>query len=176
MTLRPTKRNSAIVFQVTTSNAIEFFDKLCELHERQKVLLGKINSRRTLSEEEKTEHQNIGLYQKALRVALVMEIRRMFDTYEKVAKKVISFEKVEFFSKYEEIKNEIDSIRGEAIIAEVISSSNTYFVHINEKIGDIISVERICSSSLKDLLHRLKKLSTTYTLWFTQNQKWDELV
>lgn len=167
------KRNPAIALQFVLSNAIEYLNKLNELHGRENRLRIKIESRISFTKEENEKWQDIGLYQRAFRTALILDVGRMFDTYRGV-NKVISFKTGEFF-KIPVIKKEIDQIHGESIISEILKTRDTWSAHIGDNINDIISTEKICQSNLVQLFKRLKSINTEYTLWFIQNKKWKDL-
>ena len=163
------KRNPVFALQLSLQNANEFLEKLCQLTEKLQEIE---NNPKRLLQKNPDEWRETRILRKALWIALIIEIGRLFDTYENDTKKVISFKKV---SKDSSLEDAINAIHGEAIIAKILDTRNTFTAHISDKVNNILSAPEICNSNLGKLLDKLEAPLTSYTLWFTQNRKWENL-
>jgi len=102
---------------------------------------------------------NLLIIRRALWIALIIEIGRLFDTYETKNNKVISLKKMDFSkSNNSSVKEIIDNIHAEAIIGKIIKTRKTYTAHLGEEKEKIVSVAEICDSKLGELLSKLDKL------------------
>ena len=86
---------------------------------------------------------------------MIIEISRLFDTYDKPGKKVISLKN--FFSDSNSIA-EINRIHCQAIIGKIIITRNTYTAHLSEDLNIPNSVKSICESNLGALLEKVDAL------------------
>ena len=162
------KRNPVYALQLSLEGAKQYLEKLCEISKEIKV---KQKDTKFIVENP-DKWKEMVLFHRALWIALIIEIGRIFDTYEKGAKKVISFKKVFKDTNYQKI---IDSIHSEAIIAKIITTRNTFTAHIAEKDQNIASVDEICKSNLGELLERLDEPLSGFTQWFIDNKQWERL-
>jgi len=133
------KRKPNIILKLSLRFAREYFDMLEKMY--KKYTLEKIQ-----------ESESLTITQRALWTSLIIEVGRLFDTYESVDKKVISFKKVN------SLKREIDKIHGEVIIGKIIKTRKTFTAHWGEGKDEVVSVAQILSSNLKELLEKLEKL------------------
>lgn len=144
------KRNSKIELQVSLVLAKRFYNKLCEISPRVEEL-----NQSALTEEEDLELEKLMLIRTAFWIALIIEIGRLFDTYDNPGKKVISLKN--FFSDPNS-NAEIDRIHGQAIIGQIIKTRNTYTAHLSEDSNIQNSVKSICESNLGALLDKVDAL------------------
>lgn len=98
------------------------------------------------------ESEKLTIIQRALWTSLIIEIGRLFDTYETNSKKVISFKKIK------SLENDINKIHSEAIIGKIINTRKTFTAHWGAKKNKVVSVTEICNSNLGNLLEKLEKL------------------
>lgn len=161
------RRNPVFALQHSLENAQDFYEKLCELTETVNTIQ---DDDERLLKQNPDEWKETVLLRKAVWIALIIEVGRIFDTYE--TKGVISFKKV---FRDSSLENAINSIHGEAIIGRILDTRNTFTAHIAEKHNNILSADEICNSNLGELLERLESPLTAFALWFTQNKKWEEL-
>jgi|SRR3989338_120100 len=161
------KRNPVYALQLSLQNAKEFLEKLCEFTDKLQELESDPNK---LLQKNPDIWRETRILRKALWIALIIEIGRLFDTYENETKKVISFKKI---FKDSSLENAVNSIHGEAIIAKILATRHTFTAHISENQGSILSAPEICNSNLRTLLDKLEPPLTSYTLWFMQNNKWE---
>ena len=90
---------------------------------------------------------------RALWTALIIEVGRLFDTYNVGGKDIISYKKLKH------LKEQVDKLHGEAIIGKIIKTRKTFTGHWSKKKEKVISAPEICDSNLGELLERLNKLS-----------------
>jgi len=109
---------------------------------------------KTHTSEEIQSSKKLTIIQRALWTSLIIEIGRLFDTYETESKKVISFKKI---FKGTQLENKINSIHGYAIISKILITRKTFTAHIDEQQENIISVAEICNSNLGELLDQLDR-------------------
>jgi len=155
--------------QFSLNAAKDFHKKLCELTAKVDAIQ---NDDDLLLKQDPDEWKETVLLRRAIWIALIIEVGRLFDTYESGSKKVISFKKV---FRNSSLERTINAIHGEAIIAKILNTRNTFTAHIAEQQNNILSAEEICNSNLPELLNRLDGPLTAFMLWFTQNKKWEEL-
>ncbi len=163
------KRNPVSALQLSLDNAKNFYRKLCEFTEKIDAIE---KDPRRLLKKDPDEWKETVLLRKALWIALIIEVGRLFDTFEDESKKVISFKKV---FKGSSLQTEIDAIHGEVIISKILRTRNTFTAHIGEEQNDVLLAPEICKSNLGELLDRLDAPLEMFTLWFTQNRKWRQL-
>lgn len=156
------KRNPVSALQLSLKNAKDFYKKLFEINLKVNVAQ-KVN----ISDE---EWKNLLVYQRALWIALIIEIGRIFDVYNK--KPTISFKNIFLKTKF---KQKINLIYGEIIIGKILETRNTFTAHISEETKKIVSVDEICNSNLEKLLDELEDPLTVFTIWFTDNHMWEKL-
>lgn len=144
------KRNPRNELQISLWRAKKFYKKLCEISPRVEELNQSI-----VTEEEELELEQSMLIRTAFWIALIVEIGRLFDTYDKPGKKVISLKN--FFSDADSIA-EINRIHCQAIIGQIIITRNTYTAHLSEDSNIPNSVKSICESSLGTLLDNANAL------------------
>jgi len=160
------KRNPVFALQLSLMNAKEFCEKLCEIHL-------KIEQTSNHFEIERNEWRDSRIFQKALWVALIIEIGRLFDNFRETEnKKVISFKKV---FKDSPLKSKIDNIHGSAVISKMIRTRDTFMAHISEEQEDIISVAEICNSNLGKLLDELDAPLSAFVAYFVDSRGWEKL-
>lgn len=138
------KRDQKNELQIALHLAKKFYNKLCEISPRVEEL-----NQSAVTEEEDLELERSMLIRTAFWIALIIEIGRLFDTYDKPGKRVISLKN--FFSDPDSIA-EIDRIHGQAIIGQIIVTRNTYTAHLSEDLNIPNSVKSICESNLGTLL------------------------
>ncbi len=97
----------------------------------------------------------------ALRSHLCTLVSRIFDP----RKGMISFVNIEWF-KQPKIKETLGKIRKEEIIQAILKTRHTFIAHVDPNVQDIISVDQICDSTLKELLEDLNRI---YNLWLLTN-------
>ena len=151
------KRNPAIALQLSLKFAKEYFKKLCEI-------------KKTHTQDEIQESRELLIIWRSLWIALIVEIGRLFDTFDDGYKKVISFKKTSFF-KNVEWKDKINSIHGEAIISKIIKNRKTFTAHWSEYDKGIVSVKEICDSNLGELLDKLDEPLNAFGIWFNNNRE-----
>lgn len=146
------KRNPTIALGLSLRFAKEYFEMLCEMRKAYTI--------------EKIEESNkLMIKQRALWTSLIIEIGRLFDTYETKNKKVISFKKINF----PEVKKKIDDIHAEAIIGKIIKTRKTFTAHWGEEKNNPISITELCNSNLGILLKKLDQPLTVFEKWFNNN-------
>jgi hypothetical protein len=160
------KRNPVYALQLSLMNAKEFYEKLCEVH----LKIEETSKRFDINREEWRDPR---ILQKALWIALIIEIGRLFDDFrETESKKVISFKKIFKDSPW---KGKIDTVYGSAVISKIIETRNTFMAHISEEQKEIISVSEICNSNLNKLLNELDAPLSAFVVHFIDNHGWENL-
>lgn len=166
MSVKNKKRNPVFALQLSLANAKEFYGKLCEVH----LKIEQMSNRFEITGE---DWSDLRILQKALWIALVIEIGRFFDDIRETEnKKVISAKKI---FKDSPLKSEIDKIHGSAVISKMIRTRNTFMAHISEKQEDIISVAEICNSNLGKLLDELDAPLSAFTIHFIDTRGLEKL-
>lgn len=150
------KRNPVSQLDISSWSASEFFEKLCEIYPKVERLA------ESDDDTDCQKYKELRMFQRALWIALIIEIGRLFDTFEKPDKKVISLKQTEFF-RGPVMKKKIDSIFGQAIISRIIHTRKTYTAHISQDKGDVISVPEICDSNLGRLLSEINALVSEFS-------------
>jgi hypothetical protein len=163
------KRNPVYALQLSLGNAKDFFEKLQGLTDEIGAMEKDLKS--TLKDGRDVWKETV-LLRKAVWIALIIEIGRLFDTYDRVTQKVISFKKT---IKNPSLKKIVDQIHGESIIRKIIKSRNTFTAHIAEGQEDFISAPEICESNLGELLNRLDVPLSMFTEEFTSKREWESL-
>ncbi len=159
------KRNPWIQLDISAWSAKEFFEELCHIYLKVEELEEKTRYNDAVDE----KFRKSRMFQRALWIALIIEIGRLFDTFEKPDKKVISLKQTEFF-RNPAVKNKVNAIFGHNIISRIIHTRNTYTAHINENKGDVVSVPEICKSNLGELLKNMHILISQF-LAYQKNEK-----
>jgi hypothetical protein len=144
------KRNPIITLSLSLRFAKEYLKMLC-------------NMQKTYTLNEIQESEKLTIIQRALWTSLIIEVGRLFDTYEKKNKKVISFKKIDF------LKKNVNNIHAEAIIGKIINTRNTFTAHWGEEKNKIVSVSEVCSSNLGILLKKLDKPLLEFEKWIKDN-------
>ena len=144
------KRNPRNELQISLWRAKEFYKKLCEISPRVEEL-----NQHMVTEADELEFMELKLIRIAFWVALIIEIGRLFDTYDKPKKRVISLKN--FFNDSDSIA-EINRIHGQMIISQIIKTRNTYTAHISDDFNIPNSVKSICESNLGTLLNDVDTL------------------
>lgn len=119
--------------------AKEYLRMLCEMQEKYSV--DKIQ-----------ESNDLVIVHRALWTSLIIEVGRIFDTYESKDKKVISYKKLEY------LKSEVDKLHSQAIIGRVLQTRKTFTAHWSRDKSVPISAAEICDSNLEDILNKLSEL------------------
>ncbi len=159
------KRNLVDSLQISLRFSKEYFNKLCEIRPRL------INMQNDLTGDH-PELESFAIYHRALWIALIIEVGKIFDNFYEENKKVISFKTI---FKNSNFKDEINSIHGEQIITKIIHTRKTFTAHMGEKQEDVVSSEEICNSNLGELLNRLDNPLHAFTQWFLENRGWEKL-
>jgi type II secretory pathway component GspD/PulD (secretin) len=139
------ERNPIVTLSISLRHAKEYLEMLCELRKAHSI-------------EEIQESNNLLIKQRALWIALIIEIGRLFDTYEAKNKEVISLKKIDL----PEVKQKIDEIHGNVIIGKIIETRKTFTAHWSKEKNDPISIIELCNSNLKSLLGQLDKPLSDY--------------
>lgn len=84
---------------------------------------------------------------------MVVEIRKLFGTSFKGYENY-SLKEIDFF-KSEPHKTNIDLVYGDQIIQKILTTSNTFTIHLGKNAEGPLSVKEICDSNLESLLVRL---------------------
>lgn len=134
------ERNPIITLSISLRHAKEYLKMLCDLREAHTI-------------EEIQESNDLLIKQRALWIALIIEIGRLFDTYEAKNKEVISLKKIDL----PKAKEEIDRVHGNVIIGRIIETRKTFTAHWGKEKNNPISITEICNSNLKALLDKLEQ-------------------
>lgn len=129
------KRDSETVLPLSLRFAKEYLSALSEMQSK----IGKVQESKELT----TIHR-------ALWTALIIEVGRLFDFYDK--KNTISFKKLDH------LKKEINKCHGEAVIEKIIKTRNTFTAHFSKNAEIVISAKEICDSNLRKILDKMDKL------------------
>ena len=135
-------RNAANFLALSLKFAEEYFDELCSLRKKH-------------SETEIQLSKELTTIYRALWTSLIIEVRKLFGKSFKDHENY-SFKEVSFFQK-EPHKAEIDQVYGSQIIQKILTTSNTFTVHLAKKKMDILSVDEICKSNFGNELKKLQK-------------------
>lgn len=146
------KRNPIIVLSISLRFAKEYLEMLCDINNTYKI-------------EVIQESYELSAKQRALWIALIIEIGCLFDDYESKNKKVISFKKISIPT----IKEKIDKIHGNAIIGRILETRKTFTAHKGQKKNNPVSVAELIKSNLKDLLDELDEPLKVYEVWLKSN-------
>jgi len=133
------ERNRIIALNLSLRFAKEYFEMLYKM-------------RKNYTTDEIQESIKLTIIQRALWTSLIIEIGRLFDTYETKNKKVISFKKIKSLEK------DINNIHSEAIIGKIINTRKTFTAHWGKKKDKVVSVDEVCNSNLGTLLEKIEKL------------------
>ena len=147
------KRNWVEMMELSLGDAKKFLKGLCDIDSKLSLIDNNLELDSKINNE---EYNHLTLLRRAFRISLIIEIGRLFDTYDK--KPTISFGQIKYFKQNRIFKKEIDSIRGEVIISKIIETRNNYIAHISEIYSDVVSNSNICNSKLEGLLDRLDKI------------------
>jgi len=140
-------RNPAIILPLSLRFVKEYYQYLCKFQ-------------KTYTIDEIEESKELTIIQRAFWTALIIEIGKLFDTYDG-NKKVISLKKIPFFEN-STWKKKIDLIHGEAVIGKIIKTRKAFTAHFSQEDEGIISVAEICNSNLGNLLKDLDQLLTEF--------------
>lgn len=146
------KRNPSIALQLSLRFAKEYLRKLCEIQNAH-------------TDDEIQESNDLLIVHRALWTALIIEIGKLFDTFNDRYRKVISLKREAFFQNIP-WKDKIDSVRGEMIISKMIRTRKTFTAHWGEDNIRPVSVREVCDSKLEKLLDQLDKPLSEFDLWF----------
>ncbi|HNW09021.1 MAG TPA: hypothetical protein PK619_00345 [bacterium] len=134
------ERNSIITLSISLRHAKEYLETLCNLQKAHTV-------------EEIQDSNELLINQRALWIAFIIEMGRLFDTYNAKNKEVISLKKIDL----SEVKKNIDEIHGNIIIGKILETRKTFTAHWGKEKNNPISIAEICNSNLKDLLDKLEQ-------------------
>ena len=133
------KRDPETLLPLSLRFAKEYFDALCKMQINIKVI---------------QESKELTMTHRALWTALIIEVGKLFDTYNSNSSKdVISFKKLTH------LKPLVDKYHGEAIIGSIISTRNTFTGHFAQQASNVVTVSEICNSNLGKILDEMSKLS-----------------
>ena len=149
-------RNPAIILPLSLRFVKEYYQYLCKLQKTHTI-------------DEIQESKELTIIQRAFWTALIIEIGKLFDTYDG-NKKVISLKKISFFEN-STWKKKIDLIHGEAVIGNIIKTRKTFTAHFGQEDEGIISVAEICNSNLGKLLENLDQLFTEFNYWLKNRKR-----
>ncbi|TAL49162.1 hypothetical protein EPN83_01310 [Patescibacteria group bacterium] len=130
------KREPDILLPLSLRFAKEYFNALCKMQTNIEAV---------------QESNELTTTHRALWTALIIEVGRLFDTYN--TKDVISFKKLPH------LKNSIDRYHGEAIVGRIIDTRNTFTGHFAKEASTVITAPEICNSNLGEILDEMSKLS-----------------
>lgn len=130
------KRDSTSSLLLSLRFAKEYLDELNRIYKTHLI-------------DEIQESREISITQRALWVALIIEIGCLFDTYSSKDKEIISLKKIV------SLKKEIDRIHGEKVIGQIITTRNTFTAHKAVEKTKVISPKEIIDSNLSKLLNEL---------------------
>ncbi|MBU4375323.1 hypothetical protein KKH38_02375 [Patescibacteria group bacterium] len=146
------KRNPIIALSLSLRFAKEYLEELKQMQKNYTI-------------DEIQESKKLTIIQRALWTSLIIEIGRIFDTYQN--KDIISFKKINL----PEEKNIINNIHGEAIIGKIINTRKTFTAHWGTEKNNVVSVAELCKSNLDILLNKLYKPLATFEKWFNNNSE-----
>ena len=127
--------NPKIVLPLSLRFAKEYLNKLSEMQKN-------INSVQ--------ESKELTVIHRALWTSLIIEIGRLFDTYD--TKDVVSFKKLAH------LKKQINKYHGESIVGKIIETRKTFTGHFAKKANTVITAHEICNSNLGQILDEMGKL------------------
>lgn len=134
-------RNAANFLSLSLRFAEEYFDKLCEL-------------RKKYSESEIQLSNELTIVHRALWTSLIVEVRKLFGKsfkdYENYSLKEVSF------FQNEPHKTIIDQVYGNQVVQKILTTSNTFTIHLGKKKMKICPVDEICKSDLRNQLEKLR--------------------
>ncbi len=96
------------------------------------------------------ESKELTTTHRAVWTALIIEVGRLFDTYDK--KDTISFKKLPH------LKSQIDKYHGENIVTKIIETRKTFTGHFAKDAKNIISPQEMCNSNLAKILDEMTQL------------------
>ena len=159
-------RNEYVVLQVLLEKAKAYLKLMCEFSEEQNKRK-RIRRKGDYGKQYSLSDNQLYWCIKALHTGIVLSVANMFDHYEKKHKKAISFRTVAWFKDDKQAKEVVDKLYEEDIIGEIIRTRHTWGAHAGDKMEDIISVEGICKSNLKEIFGKLDDL----WFWFNQSRQ-----
>lgn len=167
------KTNPSVALQYLISEAKESLKLMCEFYNENENRLQKIKEG-NFNEKYSFPTKNLALCLSALKTRIVLLVSEMFDKSMRGNKQAISFRTLDFFTKSEIKKGNIDNLFKKPIIQQIIKTRNTFQAHIDEEIPENILIEQICNSNLKSILGELKNAWFYYNQWFIKNANWEE--
>ena len=129
------KRDPKTLLPLSLGFAKEYLDALCKMRTNIKAV---------------GESEELIIIHRALWTALIIEVGRLFDTYD--TKEVISFKKIPH------LKKQINKYHGEAIIGKIIETRKTFTGHFAKKANIVLSASEICNSNLGEILRKMSEL------------------
>jgi len=135
-------RNAANFLSLSLRFSDEYLAELCKLRKKH------TETDIQLSKELTTIHR-------ALWTSLIVEIRKLFGKSFK-AYENYSLLEVSFFQNKPH-KAVIDQVYGHKIVQNILTTSNTFTVHLGKKKMYILPVDEICKSDLRDQLKKLQE-------------------
>jgi len=135
-----TERKPEIQLPLSVRFAKEYLKMLCGMLKKY-------------TNEEIQESNELTIIHRSLWTSLIIEVGRIFDTYDGKNKEVISYKKLGY------LKDKIDKLHGEAIIGKIIRTRKTFTAHWSKERTNPVLVSEICSSNLIKILEELDKLS-----------------
>lgn len=151
-------RNPVVILLLSLRFAREYYDYLCKFR--------KIH---TIDEIQKSKELTI--IQRAFWTALIIEIGKLFDTYNG-NKKIISLKKLPSFKDCP-WKQKIDLAHGGAIIQKIIKTRKTFTAHFGKTDEGVFGVTEICNSKLDKLLDDLGQALAEFNSWL-KKQTWNK--
>ena len=130
------KRDPKILLPLSLKFAREYFDALCKMQVNIETI---------------QESKELTTIHRALWTALIIEIGRLFDTYN--VKDVVSFKKLPH------LKSEINKHHGEMIVGKIIETRNTFTGHFAKQAENVTTASEICHSNLGEILDEMSQLS-----------------
>lgn len=167
------KTNPSVALQYLLSEAKESFKLMCEFYDENKNRLQRIKEG-NFNEKYSFSTENLALCASALKTRIILLVSEMFDKSRRGDKQAISFRTIDFFTKSERNKNNIECLFKKSIVQEIIKSRNTFEAHIDEETPDSVLLERICKSNLKNILDELYIAWHYYNNWFRKNTNWGD--
>lgn len=129
------KRDPKTVLPLSLRFAKEYLSKLSEMQKKINFI---------------QESEELTIIHRALWTALIIEVGRLFDSYDK--KDTISFRKLPH------LKNKIDKYYGEVIVGKIIETRNTFTGHFSKNAKEVILAKEICDSKLSKILDEMSEL------------------
>ncbi|MDD5589996.1 MAG: hypothetical protein PHQ47_02380 [Candidatus Portnoybacteria bacterium] len=135
------ERNASIFLSLSLRFSMEYLEKLCNLKKEH-------------GDDKIQESKELTIFHRVLWTALIVEVRKLFGASFKRYRNY-SLREIEYF-KSEPYKSVINTVYGNQIIQRILTTSNTFTIHLGETKDNVLSVSEICNSNLRDLLEQLR--------------------